>query len=324
MKPNFWVSSPQANELLKKQLVTWPLAKENYRKLASIQTKVFDLGGFSILVQLTPSRLLSSNARVDPQSILNRKCFLCSQNLHQEQVWLPFGLRYYVLCNPYPIFPEHFTITDRRHEPQEIGTRFDDFLELIKRLDNHTLFYNGPKSGASAPDHAHFQAVTRGIMPLDNEVMLPDWLGEEVIELPHGSLRTLTGYLRNGFVIRAKSRETAISLFKAVYNALETTPEENEPKMNIFGFYTENEWIITIIPRQAHRPRQFFAEGEGQLLCSPGAADMGGLFITARPEDFEKINAPLLEDVYRQLCYENGKINDIANHIHINYSNRQK
>ena len=49
MKPNNWVSSSQATELLSKQLVTWPLAEKNYKALEAVQVKSFDMGG-SLLV----------------------------------------------------------------------------------------------------------------------------------------------------------------------------------------------------------------------------------------------------------------------------------
>lgn len=50
--------------------------------------------------------------------------------------------------------------------------------------------------------------------------------------------------------------------------------------MNIFGSYYDNNWVITVIPRKRHRPWQYEAEGNDHLLSSPGAADIGGLFIT--------------------------------------------
>lgn len=170
MKPNNWVSSSQATELLAKQLVTWPLAEKNYKALEAVQVKSFDMGGFSIRAQFNPARIVSTGAKVDARSLKERKCFLCPENLPVEQERLPFGFRHLVLCNPYPIFPQHFTIPTRKHTPQLILPQWNDFLELTRRLAPFTVFYNGPRSGASAPDHAHFQAVTRGIMPLDEEV----------------------------------------------------------------------------------------------------------------------------------------------------------
>ncbi len=169
MKPNIWVSSSQAKEMLAKQLVTWNIAKKNYAAFKDIQYKVFALDGFEIKVQFNPSRIQSSGANVDPEFLKERRCILCQEHLPVEQLRLPFGNDYLVLCNPYPIFPEHFTISTRQHLPQSITGRFQDMLEMARRLDQFTIFYNGPKSGASAPDHMHFQGGTRNYMPLDYE-----------------------------------------------------------------------------------------------------------------------------------------------------------
>ena len=207
MKPNNWVSSSQATELLSKQLVTWPLAEKNYKALEAVQVKSFDMGGFSIRAQFNPARIVSTGAKVDARSLKERKCFLCPENLPVEQERLPFGFRHLVLCNPYPIFPQHFTIPTRKHTPQLILPQWNDFLELTRRLAPFTVFYNGPRSGASAPDHAHFQAVTRGIMPLDEEVT-------QFIRHPYASVYDtrifpLTGNLRPGLVIQAATAEAA-------------------------------------------------------------------------------------------------------------------
>jgi len=314
MKPDICVSSAQANDLLAKQVITWPLAKENYHKLKDINIKSFDMGGFTIKVQFTPSRILSSNAKVDQQSILNRKCFLCEKNLPLEQEWLPFGPDYYILCNPYPIFPEHFTIATREHVPQQINSRFNDFLSLTKSLDAHTLFYNGPSSGASAPDHAHFQAVTRGIMPIDNEI---GYLKQGKIAVSSGNavLYSFTHYLRNGLLIQSDNHDTVSNLFQKVYSSLPILPGEIEPRMNLFGLYENDNWIIILIPRKEHRPKQFYEEGENRILVSPGAADMGGLFITARYEDFEKITVEIIRDIYRQISFSAYEIQEITSVI---------
>lgn len=308
MKQNNWVSSPQASELLDKQLATWPLAAQNYRALENVRTKSFDLGGFVIRTQFNPARALSSGAKVDAQSLRERKCFLCPENLPMEQERLPFGLRYLVLCNPYPIFTEHFTIPSREHAPQRILPRIDDFLELTRRLDQFTLFYNGPRCGASAPDHAHFQAATRGVMPLDREV-----LAKAIV--PGTSLRLLTSNLRPGFLIEARDKNEVANLFRRIYAALPLNEGEDEPMMNLFGMYAEGRWLITLIPRRRHRPWQYEAEGKDHLLSSPGAADIGGLFITPLEEDFEKITPALLTDVYQQVCLSDQEVEDIFVHL---------
>lgn len=316
MKPNIWVSSSQARELLAKQLVTWPLLAQNYEALQNVRTKAFDLGGFTVRVQFNPARLASAGAKVDHRSIRERKCFLCPDYLPVEQERLLFGSHYLVLCNPYPIFPQHFTIPTRKHEAQRIWPRFTDFLELTRRLSDFTVFYNGPHCGASAPDHAHFQAVTRGVMPIDNE--MDRILAEEGSPVPigsDGSLQVFTHYLRNGFAITTPSREKAAELFKKVYHALPLVPGEAEPRMNLLALYQEEQWKIRVIPRRRHRPWQYEAEGEDHLLASPGAVDVGGLFILARREDFEKITADILRDIYRQVCFSDTEILEMAARI---------
>lgn len=316
MKPNIWISSPQAVELLAKQLATWPLAEKNYRALLEVQTRTFDLDGFCIKVQFNPARILSSGAKVDARSLAERPCFLCPDQLPVEQERLPFGFRYLVLCNPYPIFPQHFTIPSREHAPQQIASRLDDFLDLAQRLEGFTIFYNGPKSGASAPDHAHFQAVTASVMPIDDEI--GPWMekhGQTVIRRQAGSLSYFTQYLRNGFVIEATSHAAAAELFHTLYEVLEIHPGETEPRMNLFGRFAAGAWRLIVVPRRQHRPWQYAAPEPERLLASPGAADIGGLFITVRKEDFEKISPELLRNVYEQVCLGDREVEEIAGRI---------
>ena len=289
MKPNNWVSSSQATELLSKQLVTWPLAEKNYKALEAVQVKSFDMGGFSIRAQFNPARIVSTGAKVDARSLKERKCFLCPENLPVEQERLPFGFRHLVLCNPYPIFPQHFTIPTRKHTPQLILPQWNDFLELTRRLAPFTVFYNGPRSGASAPDHAHFQAVTRGIMPLDEEVT--QFIRQSYASVYDNRIYPLTGNLRPGLVIQAATEEAATRLFKKIYAALPILPGEPEPMMN---------------------------KGNDHLLSSPGAADIGGLFITPLEKDFKKINPELLRDVYQQVCLSDRDVEEIFVHLSSN------
>lgn len=316
MKPNIWISSPQAEELLAKQLATWPLAEKNYRALRQVRTRRFELDDFEIKVQFNPARIASSGARTDALSLSKRPCFLCPDQLPVEQERLPFGFRYLVLCNPYPIFPEHFTIPSREHAPQQIASRFGDWLDLAQRLEGFTLFYNGPACGASAPDHAHFQAVTPSVMPIDYEI--GPWMekhGHTIVGKEDGHLSYYTHYLRNGFVIEARSRETASELFRAVYGAMDLHPGETEPRMNLFGRFLGGMWRLVVIPRRQHRPRQFYAAEPERILSSPGAADMGGLFITARLEDYEKMSAELLRNIYEQVCLSDEEVAEIAGRI---------
>ena len=308
MKPENWTNASQASQLLANQRRTWPLAGKNYHLLENVQVKTFDMGGFTIRAQFNPARVVSSGAKVDAKSVKARKCFLCQANLPLEQDRLPFGNHYLILCNPYPIFPEHFTIPTREHTPQSIIERMNDFLQLTQSLAPFTVFYNGPRCGASAPDHAHFQAVTREVMPLDKEVSEYVLTASPYKESEEASLYLLTGYLRNGFILKGSTQESLHNLFNEVYEALPVPNGETEPMMNLFGSYIEKEWILTLIPRKRHRPWQYEAEGDDHILSSPGAADIGGLFITPLEKDFKKINPDLLLDIYQQVCLSDEEI----------------
>lgn len=325
MKPDVRISSAQASELLNKQLETWPLAKKNYDGLQHVQNKLLDLGGLAVQVQHNPARIISTAAKTDGQSIQKRKCFLCVENLPFEQIRLPFGDDYYVLCNPYPIFREHFTISSRKHEDQEIKNRLEDFLELACRMNRHTVFYNGPRSGASAPDHAHFQAVTRGQMPIEKELeILPNSYCKEIVSLEDGQLFALTRYFRNGFVIKANDKETATLLFHLIYNELDKKPDEPEPGMNLFVLYDKEQWRLIIIPRHKHRPWQYNATGEDHFLSSPGAADIGGLFITPGKEDFSKVTPSIIQDIYEQVGYSDDEIMKLTDIIIAKHKSNNK
>lgn len=315
MKPNIWVSSSQANEMLAKQLKTWSLAHDNFQALKNVRLKEIRLDDCLIKIQFNPARAISTTAKVDKGAILDRPCFLCVANLPVEQERLPFGFHYLVLCNPYPIFQEHFTIPARRHEPQRILCRLNDLLTIARRLNRHTIFYNGPRCGASAPDHAHFQAVTQGVMPIDQEI--GDCLARQddrhlipLGQAPGGSrLWRLERYWRNGFVIEGNNQEEIATWFKRVFDALPRSEDEEEPKMNLFAYYNDKTgWRLVIIPRKAHRPRQYFAEGEERLLSSPGAADVGGLLILPVERDFERMDESLLRDLFGQTCYDDETI----------------
>ncbi|MDY4552403.1 MAG: DUF4922 domain-containing protein [Parabacteroides sp.] len=314
MKPiTFPLRQPQVADLVARQRACWPLAEQHFRALEQVETRTFQLGTTRIVAQFNPARIGSSAAKVDARSLQYRPCFLCPNQLPADQLRLPYGTDYHLLVNPFPIFREHLTIPALAHAPQRIQSRFETFLELSRDLPDLTLFYNGPLCGASAPDHAHFQAVTQGIMPLDNERTRFTGPNSQLLaSAAEGDLYAFTGYGRNGFYLRAHSLPTARQLFDRLYAVLPLSANEDEPRMNLFCYYQTEQWQLVVIPRKRHRPWQYEAEGAERLVSSPGAADIGGLFIAARREDFEKLSEDLLADVYRQVCLSDDEIGQIA------------
>ena len=298
------------NEMLASQPKQWSLFKNNQEALKMTQHKHFKVRGVEIVAQFNPVRVVSTMAKTDSKSIRKRNCFLCPKYLPKEQLRLPVLQDYQILCNPFPIFPHHLTIPTIHHTAQCILPRIKELLELAYLLPNFTLFYNGPQCGASAPDHAHFQAAPFGLMPIDKEA---DSFCSPIYQLKGATLCKLSRYLRNGFTIESESKDELVHLFILLYKYLPIREGEEEPMMNLFAHYGAGKIRLIIIPRKSHRPWQYRQEaGQEQFLSSPGAADIGGLFVTVREIDFERISPSILEDIYQQVCYDDSEIDKIA------------
>ena len=311
MKPNFGISSAQVNELLCKQFATWSLVFANYQALETVKSKSYSFEDFTLKVQFNPFR----------KNTPNSPCPLCANNLSVKQERVPFGRDYIVLCNPYPIFPSHFTIPARIHSPQRILSRFGDLLELSRKLDKFTLFYNGPFCGTSAPDHAHFQVGTKGIMPFDNEIdSLVKHKGELILSEPTASLYGLYGVARNSLIIKARTITAARKLFGLIYQSLSEKEGEPEPRMNILCQYTDGTWTVSIFPRSEQCPGLYDNADSNQRLLKPGAVQMGGLFITSSEEDYDKATPSIILDIYRQICLPDDSFRDLCRHIQQLYS----
>ncbi len=270
----------QIQQLFSSQRKEWKLLDNNCNQMSNIQVRTLTWDSDAeVVLQCNPSRLISASAKVDEKSIKERKCFLCAENRPKEQKGISFLDKYLILCNPFPILENHLTIPLHSHVPQLIGKKMIDMLSLTELLPNYIVFYNGPKCGASAPDHFHLQAGLKSSVLLNSE-----------------------NALRSCLRIESNTKTEAEEMFYDVYNYLKIhQPNEDEPMMNIVSFMENEKYIIHVFPRRLHRPWQYTAHGEAQLIVSPGALDMAGMFITPRKEDFDKINKQDIEDIYTQV-----------------------
>jgi hypothetical protein len=154
--------------LFKKQELAWPRLKEGMAALKEVELRKIQCSGFDVQLQFNPRRIHSTGAHVDAKSIRERKCFLCLANLPGEQQGILYKNEFLLLCNPAPIFYHHGTISHIHHIPQAIEDRIELVLNIVKDLaPSFTVFYNGPKCGASAPDHLHFQTSPAGNIPVE-------------------------------------------------------------------------------------------------------------------------------------------------------------
>lgn len=290
----------QAIDLWKEQVVNWPLAAHYYTSLKNVSTREFQFDTTRIVVQFNPARIGSTAAKTDAASIAERPCFLCAHNRPAEQKEIDAG-DFLILVNPFPIFPQHFTLPHKEHLPQQILPYYRDFLYFVTELDECVVFYNGPQCGASAPDHLHFQAGNRGFLPLMADY--EHWKERSTVvvnKVPGAVLMRFPGALRKVLVIEAETIEASVSLFETLYGEL-SKGLPGEPMMNVIGFRENKKWITFVLPRSAFRPSQFYAPADQQLLISPAAIEMAGILITPVEEHFNKLTAELIRDIYSQI-----------------------
>lgn len=304
----------KVNRLLEEQRNSWDLLRRNYAGLARVKTRSFDFGHYRMDLQFNPERIISSGAKVDAASIEERPCFLCKSNRPPEQNSVVYD-GYEILCNPFPIFRDHLTIAKQEHTPQLIQGAFEVLLRLSKELPDMALFYNGPQCGASAPDHMHFQAGNRELMPLEADY--------EKIATKHGSVLfrkegmtvvSVDDGLRRFITIDAADEPAITRLFNMVYERAKIRSSGGEPMMNILVYF-DGRWRVHLFLRERHRPGQYFEEGEGNIMFSPASVDMGGTLILPREKDFQKITRADISDMFDQVSLSEEKLNDLAGYI---------
>lgn len=262
-----------------------------YGSLAAVETRIMRFGDVHIRIQFNPGRLTSSAAKVDEKSIRERTCFLCHAHLPDGQRGFLFEDRFLVLCNPFPILRDHLTVPHVDHLPQEILPWFSTFLRLARSLGDHfTVFYNGPRAGASAPDHLHFQAGEKGFMGIEKERDAGVGRSESVAETSQWRVAGTDDGLRRYVIIEGETMDGVTEAFTATHSVLsEELTGEGEPMMNILSIHDRRGWRLLVFPRTRHRPSFFFAEGEEKILLSPAAVDCGGVCTTPVEKDFRKL-----------------------------------
>ncbi|MGQ9798481.1 MAG: DUF4922 domain-containing protein, partial [Ignavibacterium sp.] len=301
--------------LFELQYNDWKLCRDNYEQLKNIQVKKYLFEGYSIKAQYNPGRIISTSAKVDPKSIQERKCFLCEANLPPEQKGILYKEEYIILINPFPIFPIHLTLTNVQHQPQRIEDTFPYLLSFSKDLSKYfTVIYNGPRCGASAPDHLHFQAGNKYFMPIDDEAdLIANEYGSVVVDRDNLIIQTIDDGLRKFLLFESNDEQLLIDSFHKFYKTYSQIMNENlEPLMNIISLYdAEFGWRVIVFLRAKHRSHHYFEVDEKKILVSPAAIDLGGVCIFPREEDFYKINKELIEEIFREVFIDKNKLDEL-------------
>ena len=299
-----------------RQLQTWDDVRQRYLDLESVETRELMTDSIVLQAQWNPARIASTGAKIDAKSIRERPCFLCAKNRPQEQMHHVIDGKYELLVNPFPILPVHFTLPTLKHQPQRVLPMYGEMLSLAERDSGLTLLYNGPRCGASAPDHAHLQAVSSGCLPLQQSWQrLSRHLVEVVKDDEDNGIFHVADYPAAAFVIRSHNSEVGERLFRRLYDALPQADDDTEPMMNVIVWKESDAVLSVVLPRRKHRPDCYTATGDAQYIISPGAVDMGGLIITPREEDFRRLTPELILDIYRELSLTPEQMEDVKEAI---------
>ena len=276
------------------QLAEWPVARENYQSFGKTERRSMQLGDLVIGLQHNPARIVSTAAKTDAKTLSERTCFLCKKNRPKQQIGIDIAEDWELLLNPYPIFPTHFTIVSKKHQPQD-GLPLD-MVTMAEKLPGHTVFFNGKRAGASCPDHLHCQAVKTNELPL----ML---LIEKRHSLESGRVATPKSLnLDMPFEFVSVIITPDLDGMSQLANIENTIGKKYIEEGNINAFV----WIdgkgllrFCVIPRNMHRPSCYGVDA-GQHLISPGCIDMAGVIKAPLKKDYETLTERDIREIYRE------------------------
>jgi hypothetical protein len=284
-------------QLFQDQIRNWPRLAQGVEGLAKAQTRPVRIRWFDVFLRHIPHRIVSTTAAVDRESIARRPCFLCAENLDPQQRGVSFGADYTIYCNPFPIVERHLTIVHREHRKQEIAGQFGNMLDLAAALRGYFVIYNGPESGASAPDHMHFQAGSRELFPIENDTAKTSGVA-------------VRNYERNVCVFRGDDRRRLVQKMDRAVELLSVVDRERpEPLINIATFKDQAQWTVFLFPRGKHRPSVFYS---GELTVSPASIDLCGIFVVPFENDFARISGEDVASIFREVTLPDAAFEEVA------------
>lgn len=317
------------NTFFHKQLPLWPLAQANYDNQAQALVKdIFLAPHERIRLLCLPARIASSSAKITAKGEVDRPCFLCSHRLPPEQMKLDVG-DFHILVNPFPVFPQHFTLPSKQHRRQAILPVKEDFYHFLMEVsEDFVIFFNAALCGASAPDHLHFQMGQKALMPLqadgiDSRHLYP------VLTYPQVQVYELQEYSRQAWLIKSTDSQFSALALEGLCQAFEESESSRadeaghyaqgasslaQDKINVIAWRDDGIISTLVFPRAAHRPSCFFAENEqDRIVSSPASVEMMGYYIFPRQEDFHKADAELLRRIYSEVSLSPERVRVVSN-----------
>ncbi len=289
-------------DLLSEQKREWIDLRNGYETLKKVRMREVACRDFSVFLQLNPGRLKSSIAHATDEPKTRPPCFLCPDHLPREQKGILYQGHFLILCNPMPVFPGHYVVSHVHHLSQSIEAYLTLFLALAADLGpDWIVLYNGPKCGASAPDHFHFQIIPSGQMPIEREMF------QEKRRFPLKEMRgvfmdRIRSLGREVICLTGKAPGLLEDVFKKFLKSLkEVLQTDQEPMINLAGFHQGGQWYVLVFPRRKHRPDFFYKSGEERRVISPGAIDMGGFLVVPIERDFHQLHRSMIESIFEEV-----------------------
>jgi hypothetical protein len=313
---NVGLLSELCMKLLSEQKEMWQDLKKGYKSLNDIMTREIICNGFCVHVQHNPGRIRSTLAGVGEKSINARPCFLCPNNLPEDQKGVLYHKEFLVLCNPMPVFYGHFTIARLTHQPQSIMEHIDVLLHLMSDFGSRwSILYNGPKCGASAPDHLHFQAIPSGNLPIEEEIM-DENRRIQAVQINGVGVSRAHGLGRESIILEGNDPASVAGTFKQIVTELRKVfSTDTEPMLNIAGSYDEKIWRLVVFPRAKHRPSIFFEGEDTRITVSPAVIEMGGVLVAPVERDLERLNASIVENIFNEVSPKGEVVRGIIDAI---------
>ncbi|MEP7272744.1 MAG: DUF4922 domain-containing protein [Acidobacteriota bacterium] len=296
------------DRLIEQQMVGWPELSEGISAWREVEVRKVRIEGMDVFLQHNPKRIVSTSAQVDEVSIQNRACFLCPSNMPPGEKGLAFGKRFVIVCNPFPVLAKHLVVVSREHVPQRLSGNLTELLSLAQSLGpGFVVIYNGPASGASAPDHLHFQAGVADELPI---LTLLKQIGTRE---PETEVLGTRAYGVRFLSVRGLSCERLALRVEEVMRVLGEMHGRSdvEPMVNLLARFTGRGWQVIVIPRERHRPAAYFAEGDDRLIVSPAAIDLGGLMVVPRERDFTRLDASLVKAIYAEVTFSDERLDAV-------------
>ena len=300
----------ELESLVYRQLQCSPLFDTNFSnmRMSELRTVLFD--GFSYTLQMNPARIQSATADISKKPDTSR-CFLCRNNLIQGQIPYEYNDDFFIAVNPFPIAENHVTIVSQNHINQGLINIVDKFVRMAEDLQGYAVFYNGPKCGASAPFHLHFQACNADALPVFEQKESLKRFAVERTEFAGTLVYKIDDSTRRFLIVETDSASQARYYTERLLCEINRVYNTAEPEVNAGIVFRDGYYTITIFPRDKHRPEEYFRT-ENRIVCSPGYADLAGLVPVCLRENFYSITSADIQSIMNQVCISAAKF-DLLN-----------